>query len=66
MSWMADASDEQTAYGEINHRLGHIEATLVVAHEAAKAGQPSEGAFKGLIANDKFCLTRVGPGLPSG
>ena len=34
--------------------------TLVVTRQAAKASHPGEAALNGIIANDKFCMTRHG------
>ena len=36
-----------------------VGATLVAYGQAPEAGQPSKSALNGLIANDKFCLTRL-------
>ena len=56
---MGDAAEQQCAHGDMDHGLGHVEASLVVADEAAPPDHPAEGALNGLIANDKFCLTRA-------
>src|SRR3989304_2336269 len=45
MSWVADASDEEASHGDEDHGLGDVEAPLVVAHEAAKAGHPAEASL---------------------
>ena len=45
MSWVADASDEEASHGDEDHGLGDVEAPLVVAHGAAKAGHPTEASL---------------------
>ena len=37
-----------------------VGAALVADGQAAELAEPRQGALNGLIANDKFCLTRTG------
>ena len=45
MGSMADAAQEEAAHGNMDHCLGDVDPVLVVAHEAAPAGHPTESAF---------------------
>src|SRR6516165_3388845 len=45
MGSMADAAQEEAAHGNMDHCIGDVGPVLVVAHEAAPAGHPTESAF---------------------
>src|SRR5262245_39203828 len=42
---MADAPQEQAAHGDVDHRLGDVEALLIVAHQAAPPDEPADRAL---------------------
>ena len=44
---VSDASEEDTSEGDMDHSLGAVDALLVVPHEPAPPGHPSEGALDG-------------------
>lgn len=52
MSGVADPADEQVAHGEEDHGLGHVEASFVIADEAAVAGHPADTALDHPAARD--------------
>ena len=54
-----DALEHEAGEGDEVQAGDGLGQSLVVAHEASEAGGPGEGALNGLIANDKFCLTRA-------
>src|SRR5688572_8716020 len=55
-----EASGEDGNEGDLDKGdemlLGPVEDSV----QSAVAAEPDEGAFNGLITNDKFCLTRIG------
>jgi hypothetical protein len=42
---MGDLPEEETSEGDVDHGLGTIDAFLVIAHEAAPTGHPTESAL---------------------
>ena len=59
---MSDASEEDTSEGDMDHGLGAVDALLVVPHEPAPPGHPSEGALDDPAAWKDFeALRGIGP-----
>ena len=46
-------------HGNVNPRLTRFLRPLVILAQSAIPAQPSKCPLDGLIANDKFCLTRL-------
>jgi hypothetical protein len=46
-------------HGGIKQHLAGPDEALEIAAQAPVSSEPGEGALNGLIANDKFCLTRT-------
>ncbi len=57
--WVDGAVGHEADHGQGDHSLGHLWQVLVVPGQPAPAPEPAECALNGLIANDKFCLTRA-------
>jgi hypothetical protein len=51
---MRDASEEQASECEVDHGFGTVDAFLIVSHQAAPAGHPSEGALDDPAAGQDF------------
>ena len=58
---MGDALEEQRAHGDVDHRLGHVEAPLVVSDKTAPTDHPADGTFDDPPARDDLeACRRVG------
>ena len=42
---VADPAQEKASHGDVYHGFGDVDPLLVVAHQAAPAGEPAEGSF---------------------
>lgn len=56
---MSDAPEQEGAHGDVDHRLGHFEALLVVADEASPADHPADYAFADPASRDKLEAHRL-------
>src|SRR4051794_15206658 len=52
-------SEHEASEGDETQAAQDLGQALVIPSEAAEARHPNEAALHGLIANDKFCLTRT-------
>ncbi len=57
--WVDGAVEHEADHGQGDHGLRYLWQVLVVPGQPAPASEPAECALNGLIANDKFCLTRT-------
>lgn len=47
---MADSAHQKTAHGCVDHGFGDVDASFVVAHEAAPVCEPAEGSASRLLS----------------
>ena len=59
---MGDTPEQEASESDMDHRFGTVDALLVVAHEAAPARHPGEGALDDLSTRDDLkAFGGVGP-----